>query len=194
MHCLARNPFLHQPCSLSGVFCVLCGDAHASPPSHPSPKCSVKRAGLLCPGAEHGAAPGCWLCVTSALHLDASDYVGRQQAACAYLAFYFYCSISSRICCGYTLARCCGPRAHPQLLTTTQLGGEKKKKKTGKPLLPCSHQGQGWVPAGGSSGRRVSARMLKAVDHWPQRAGSSLCSSAVPGGSHGKQPSLSALR
>lgn len=34
-HCLARNPFLLQPCSISaGVFCVLWVEINASPPSH----------------------------------------------------------------------------------------------------------------------------------------------------------------
>lgn len=52
-----------------------------------------------------------------------------------------------------------------------------------KPVKPQSHssvRGQGLMPAGDSSGRRVSTPLLKPLVHWPQRVGKSVCSTAVP--------------
>lgn len=45
---------------------------------------------------------------------------------------------------------------------------------------PSSVQGQGLMPAGDSSGRRVSTPLLKTLVHWPWCVGNNVCSTAVP--------------
>lgn len=60
-HCLARNPFLLQPCSISaGVFCVIWVEVDASPPSYPllNVVCGERR--FTVSGVEPWAVPGCW--------------------------------------------------------------------------------------------------------------------------------------
>lgn len=58
-HCLARNPFLLQPCSISaGVFCVVWVEVDASPPSHslPAVVCGERR--FTVSGVQPQAVPG----------------------------------------------------------------------------------------------------------------------------------------